>query len=220
MKQADLKEKSSVFVIGKGIIIIVLISISSLSFLLGFFVGKINRPPEGTQPPDVITRERMTGNIPASPGTGTLPEQAEIPQPSGEVRTPQDNTQANAAKPLINVSDTQKTQHPVSGAVSNETQVKPIQETNKPDDTRESIKTKKYTIQVGAFKNESDAAALKAKLDKKGYKTYLMALKPKPNENLYKVTVGAFSTRQEAELLAMKIKNSEGLKTFVTLRIE
>jgi hypothetical protein len=43
MKRADLKEKSSVFFIGRGFIIIVILIVSSLSFTLGYFVGKINR---------------------------------------------------------------------------------------------------------------------------------------------------------------------------------
>ena len=40
MKQADLKEKSSVFFMGRGIIVLVVSGIA-LGFLLGFFVGKI-----------------------------------------------------------------------------------------------------------------------------------------------------------------------------------
>ena len=53
---------------------------------------------------------------------------------------------------------------------------------------------------------------------KKGHKTFLIELKTKNIEPLYKITVGAFSTRNEAELLSLKMKKSEGLKTFVTLR--
>ena len=40
MKKFDLKEKSSVFYIGKGVIILSIIVTSSISFMLGFFVGK------------------------------------------------------------------------------------------------------------------------------------------------------------------------------------
>ena len=68
MKQADLKEKSSVFVIGKGIIVIVLTGIASLSFLLGFFVGKISRPPEMDQPSAITAEGNAEENIPVSSG--------------------------------------------------------------------------------------------------------------------------------------------------------
>ena len=65
-----------------------------------------------------------------------------------------------------------------------------------------SDKTKKYTVQVGAFRNAADADALKSKLDKKGHKAFLIELKTKNNAPLYKVAVGAFSTRNEAEHLS------------------
>ena len=77
MKQADLKEKSSVFVIGKGIIVIVLTGIASLSFLLGFFVGKTSRPPEMDQPSAITAEGSAKENIPVSSEEKTLPQQAD-----------------------------------------------------------------------------------------------------------------------------------------------
>jgi cell division septation protein DedD len=74
----------------------------------------------------------------------------------------------------------------------------------------------KYTVQAGAFKNEADALALKAKFEKKGYKTQVVNTQEKNREKLFKVMVGAFSVRKDAELLALKLKKTEGLKTFVT----
>ena len=44
MKRADSKDKSSVVYIGKGVIILAVIITASLSFVLGFFVGKSIRP--------------------------------------------------------------------------------------------------------------------------------------------------------------------------------
>ena len=199
MKQADLKEKSSVFVIGKGIIVIVLTGIASLSFLLGFFVGKTSRSPEMDQPSAITAGGSAEENIPVSSEEKTLPQQADPLQ--GEMQTPQDAGQTDAAKTVPAVSETH-------GAL----------ETKKIDATHVSDKTKKYTVQVGAFRNASDADALKAKLGKKGYKTFLIELKAKNNDPLYKVAVGSFNARSGAELLAAKMKKSEGLKTFVTLR--
>jgi cell division septation protein DedD len=199
MKQADLKEKSSVFVIGKGIIVIVLTGIASLSFLLGFFVGKTSRPPEMDQPSAITAEGSAKENIPVSSEEKRLPQQADPIQ--GEMQTPHDAGQTEAAKTVPAVSETQ-------GAL----------ETKKTDETHVSDKTKKYTVQVGAFRNASDADAVRAKLGKKGYKTFLIELKAKNNEPLYKVAVGSFNARNGAELLAAKMKKSEGLKTFVTLR--
>ena len=198
MKPADLKEKSSVFVIGKGIIVIVLTGIASLSFLLGFFVGKTSRPPEAQQPSAVTAEGSAVENIPVSSEEMSVPQQADPLQ--GEM-APNDAGLPEAEKTIPAVSETQGTL-----------------ETKKTDEKRENDKTKKYTVQVGAFRSASDADALKSKLDKKGYKTFLMESRTQKNEPLYKVAVGAFSKRNEAELLASKMKKSEGLKTFVTLR--
>jgi len=202
MKQADLKEKSSVFVISKGIIVIVLTGIASLSFLLGFFVGKISRPPEMYQPSSNTDRGNAEESSPVSTQQKTLSQQAAPLQQSGEMQASYDAR--DATKTIQTVSETQG-----ANAAS---------ETKKPDETHVSDKTNKYTVQVGAFRNASDADALRSKLDKKGHKTFLIEFKTKNNEPLYKVTVGAFSTRNEAELLSLKMKKSEGLKTFVTLR--
>jgi cell division septation protein DedD len=198
MKQSDLKEKSSVFVIGKGIIVIVLTGIASLSFLLGFFVGKINRPPED-QPSAVTAEGSVVENMPVPSEEKALPQQADPLQ--GDMQKPYDAGQTEAGKTVPAVSETQGTL-----------------ETKKTDETHGSDKTKKYTVQIGAFRNASDAESLRLKLANKGYKPFLMEIKTKKNEPFYKVAAGAFSTRNEAELLAAKIRKSEGLKTFVTLR--
>ncbi len=53
MKKIDSKGKSSVRYIGKGVIIVSIITTSSLGFLLGFFVGKNAQPPVTNQTPVV-----------------------------------------------------------------------------------------------------------------------------------------------------------------------
>lgn len=225
MKQADLKEKSSVFVIGKGIIVFVLTGIASLSFLLGFFVGKISRPPEMYQPSANTDRGNTEESSPVSTEQKTLPQQA------GEMQAPYDTGQRDATKAIQTVSETQGAPEHQASQPTNELQKRGVNsqtgkdqgsnaasETKKPVETHVSDMTNKYTVQVGAFTNASDADALRSKLDKKGHKTFLIELKTKNNEPLYRVTVGAFSTRNEAELFSLKMKKSEGLKTFVTLR--
>jgi hypothetical protein len=73
-----------------------------------------------------------------------------------------------------------------------------------------------FTVQVGAFKNASYAKALAKRLHEKGYETYITSFENKDGM-LFKVRVGKFSNRQEAENLSGKINNMEGFQTFVTL---
>lgn len=59
---------------------------------------------------------------------------------------------------------------------------------------------------------------MKAKLNKKGYKASVAAAETKKHEKLYKVLVGEFSEKNEADLLSVRIKKTEGLRTFVTVK--
>jgi len=85
----------------------------------------------------------------------------------------------------------------------------------------ETARTKKgtkvetlFTVQIGAFNDLSRAKVLKGKLDKKGYEVYITPSLSK-SERLYKVYIGKFSDREKAESNSKKIKQSEGIQTFV-----
>jgi DedD protein len=73
-----------------------------------------------------------------------------------------------------------------------------------------------FTVQVGAFKNASYAEALNARLKEKGYSAYMTLSESKDGEKLYKVCIGKFIESEKAKTLSEKIRNSEGLQTFVT----
>lgn len=73
-----------------------------------------------------------------------------------------------------------------------------------------------FTVQVGAFRNAPYAKALATRLDEMGYKAYTTSLKEKDGR-LFKVCVGNFKNRQEAQSLSKKIKKTEDLQTLITL---
>jgi cell division septation protein DedD len=73
-----------------------------------------------------------------------------------------------------------------------------------------------FTVQAGAFRNASYAEALTTWLKEKGYHAYITFLGSKKGEKLYKVCIGKFIEKEKAKTLSEKIKNSEGLQTFVT----
>jgi cell division protein FtsN len=187
MKKADFKEKSSTFIISKGLIIAVIIFTSSASFILGYFVGK------------------------------------NVPKKASETKLPLENRQEKNTLPEEILS--QYTVQPKSVAPAGEKGVqKEIKEVEKkvPKDSQQPQKQTKivYTVQVGAFKDAPDAESLKAKLDKKGFKTYVTPSESKKEGRLYKVWIGEFNTRKEAEILSQKIKKSERLQAFVILKKE
>ncbi|NOX21418.1 MAG: SPOR domain-containing protein [Nitrospirae bacterium] len=70
-----------------------------------------------------------------------------------------------------------------------------------------------YTIQVGAFSSKAEAEKLKNRLKKKGYTVFINTLKK--GKILYRVRVGRFIKRSDAEAAALKISINEKLKTFI-----
>lgn len=76
-----------------------------------------------------------------------------------------------------------------------------------------------YTVQVGAFKNYSNADALKARLIKRGYNAYVTFEGSESKERIFKlckVWIGEFKDMEKAERVSIEIKKAEGLQAFVT----
>lgn len=187
MKQVDLKEKSSTFVIGRSLIIAVILFTSSISFIFGYFVGKSTlKEGPAIRPLQEDPKERVA--LPLE----VTPQQKDQPQPiaPSEVESVQKTTEKTNKEAIMNPQLPQK------------------------------LPKIAYTVQVGAFKDTPDAESLKVKLDKKGFKAYVIVSKSKKDERLYRVWVGEFATRKEAEILALKIKKTEGLQAFVTFKKE
>jgi len=243
MKRVDFKKHSSIFYIGKGLIIAAIVIASSLGFLLGFFVGKQFQPLTETRTTGFVSPEgsqQISQEIQVKESVQQQPETAQLPATEKNDQSPKDQqageTRANqpVQKPRGNLRNTD-----VSSSEKHPDQPQParVQETKQPKETKpkqsspdqkdtkaaqDKLKTqqapltRKYTVQAGAFKNPDEADALKTKMSKKGYKSFVTTAKTKKQETLHKVMVGEFRTRKEAEVLSIKLKNSEGLRTFVT----
>lgn len=72
-----------------------------------------------------------------------------------------------------------------------------------------------YTVQVSALKNMDEASSLKSRLEGKGYKSYITTYET-TNAKWFRVRVGQFNTREEAEAVAKKLKAKENLASFIT----
>ena len=69
-----------------------------------------------------------------------------------------------------------------------------------------------YRVQVGAFKVYQNAVALRDKLAKDGYSTYMVQA-----DGLYKVQTGAFKNKSNADNLAKELK-SKGYDVYITTK--
>ncbi|MEW6066827.1 MAG: SPOR domain-containing protein [Nitrospirota bacterium] len=216
MRKGDinLKEDPSIFFISKWIIIVGIMIITAISFTLGYFVGKNIHAPvavEKSSFPMSMQQESF------EPKPVSITEKESLSeQPATQQIQPSRETSKNKESPTK--QQTQKTIEKLKTQQKQETK-----QNNKASKTTNPTKkspARKYTVQVGAFKNISDANTLKEKLEKKGYNIYVIYSEAKQDGSLYKVMIGKFNTRKEAEILSLKLKKSEKLQSFVTFNPE
>jgi cell division septation protein DedD len=210
MNRADFKGKSGLNIPGKAFMIVIVVFFSSMSFVLGFLVGKNAKQ---IRPEPVAQIPLSSPNQPAQ----SLPQQAAM----SDAAVPDNAVPPQEAQKVIEKSPSEQTEEKNANAPAKITTIEISEETTK--ETKETASVSKqqkmeamYTVQLGAIKNKSEAEILKAKYEKKGYKIYISISNSKNNEKIYKIRVGRFSDRKDAEILALKLKNNDGMNSFVT----
>jgi cell division septation protein DedD len=76
-----------------------------------------------------------------------------------------------------------------------------------------------FIIQAGTFSDFSHAKSLRKRLDDRGFNAYIILSESKNGQNLYKVCMGKFINKEDADTLSKKINNRENMQTFVTLEL-
>lgn len=78
--------------------------------------------------------------------------------------------------------------------------------------------SRRWTVQVSSFRSRTLAEELRRQLIAKGYDTYLVAVDSQDGRVRYRVRVGSFATRGEAEEVAARLRAERNLNPFVTPR--
>ncbi len=214
MNDVDFKDKSSFRISGKEFIIVVVVVFSSLSFTLGFFVGKkagakrvepIGQVAESFPAP----QDRVPQQVHAAISPNETPT-----QPSGQPQEDKPIVRQESIPPAG--TDAPEPQKGVRARDKEITQGTAAEKETLPPD-RDKVKGEGgYTVQLGALKNRREAEKIKAKYEKKGYKIRISVSRGAKNGKIYKVRTDVFKERKDAEVLSLKLKKIEGLKTFVT----
>ena len=229
MSDAEFPEKPSGSLLGKEFIIVLVIIFSGLSFTLGYFVGKSGgekpapvlqavEPSAPVQKPEVLP-------VPPSPAAAVLPEKqaqetvSPIARPAEQQTAKETGTVQAEIRKKIGKQDPPPVQQKTtdSPAVTPAADKTMQKAESAPAQENRSIV---YTVQIGAFRNIAEAKQLKAKFEKKGYKSFISAGKNKKSQKIFKVKSGEFREKKDAEVLALKLRKTEGLQTYVTLKSE
>jgi len=204
VKRARSRDSSSVFYISKWVVIVVIVVVSSISFTLGYYVGKRYYPSDNNQ-------------------VSIVPKNMNDLQNDKEQHDQEIAGQEQSEKQVMRSQTATQPSH-VSQHTTETKQTAVAKNVQNPHDMQKSQPPQKattkitYTVQAGAFMSSHEAGILKERLAKKGYTAYIIQSESKKHEQLYKVMIGKFSTREQAEILSLKIKKAEGLQTFVTFR--
>jgi cell division septation protein DedD len=186
------------------VLILFVITISALSFILGFFVGKNGGTFDDKNMLEVRRTEET--RYPRSPQ-----EQSEK---TASMVAAQDLTSSPNGNPkeTTEVAGKNSEEAAKTGSLK-----KSAGEVSSPDRNASEASLRQreqYSVQVGAFKTFRDASAFKSNFEKKGYTISIEQSKLK-NTALYKVRVGPFSTREEAENSLPDLRKIKGVKPFL-----
>jgi cell division septation protein DedD len=73
----------------------------------------------------------------------------------------------------------------------------------------------RYTVNVGSFREKARAERLMRELDGRGYRAFVAKSTVPKKGTWYRVSVGRYSSREEAEAFARALKEKEGMDSFV-----
>lgn len=227
----------------KIVSIIIAVTAASGSFILGYLVGKNTpaTPVVQSVPSKQELQVPKQQDFPIMPSTETgLPAPAKDDKPAETVTTPtaaedlkKDEFPApkqEAAKETVNKPVTPKAAKPApksqpkaAAKAASKPPAAKIAENEKPagasaqDNKTSGAQGAAYTVQAGAFKKQSEADYLRRILASKGYNVQITESVSK-GAPVYKVMTGNFNNKKDAVILALKLKNTEGINAFVKPR--
>lgn len=216
MSASGQEQKVPLHIAGKGPVIILTIIFSCLSFTLGYFVGKkgyVNRTDAVLPPSETVSAQQNP-----QPWEGQIVGPAETPKTNLHAPDQPLETKPPGQRGASGIAVEVKSAGPEEEAAVKpvkESSPSPVREKNIGPPLKGNNEEVLYSVQLGAFKSSAEAERFKGKYSKKGYKIYITAIKAKKNMNIYKVKTGEFQEKKDADILAQRLKKTEGLNAFV-----
>ena len=185
--------------------------VSVVIFLLGVFVGRGVRAERGTVADSSATSGTIADTSPAPPPAASVP----APPPAGSDPT--------AAAPPKEAPEDLSYFNRLDKPTAAPEKLKPSAPPTAPAAPRASVPAsatgessgQDWAVQIAALNVRSDAEAIAKRLSSKGYAAYVVA-PPDGTPAVYRVRVGKFPTKREADSVAAKLQKEEQFKPWVT----
>jgi cell division septation protein DedD len=205
------------------------IGVITLFFIIGIWIGK----SLNTVPTEIINKEYVTAedfpegdedfqeekviDVPKSDDDTSFEFQESLKEeeiiPLKEEKKPKkkkevtsaDKKTIKAKSELDNFTVPKKEASSVAIAKANEKKIEAAKNTKKG----------KYTVQIASLKSDKSALKLVGRLEKKGYSAYFIATNLKDKGVWYRVRVGNFKTRKDAEKIVKNVEDTIKIKGMI-----
>jgi cell division septation protein DedD len=195
------------------------VAVCGVFFSLGFLVG-YNERSAGAAP--VTERVSTPATIPPTLNTpletttvessGASPSSNSVPPPLSQTQASAPASQSSEDKPATTPGPGPAPSAPLSPATAEK---KPEPSVAATSPARPGEADAGFTVQVAASRSRQDAEALVKIVGRRGYRVFLITPKyAHANDNLYRVQVGPFTSKDEAEKARVKLKQ-QGFKPFI-----
>jgi cell division septation protein DedD len=174
-------------------------------------------PARAVIPPTVQPGSDPTLAPPPAP-----PEGEQVKRSAGAEKTPASAAAAKDVKPRVDTRVEEKKPAPDAGRVATESKPPaavpaPARSSPEPavkDPGPASESPEDWVVQVAAVKKRAEADTIARRLGSKGYSTFVLA----EGTKVFRVRVGNYKTRREADVVAAKLKKEERINPWVTQR--
>jgi DedD protein len=200
-------------------------------FLCGVMVGRGVRAPRATEVADAAIESSLDPTAPPAPVSAAGSSSAAIPDPTQEPTRlnatapppePAKETQilqeVNSTSPLAPVPPVKTPVAEPPPLVKNPAPKPPAPKTPAPTPKTAAVNEPTgdgFVVQVAAVKERSEADTIAKRLSSKGFKSFVSS--PSAGAaRVYRVRVGKFNDRREAENVARRLEKEEQFKHWIT----
>jgi two-component system chemotaxis response regulator CheY len=199
------KKKSNSPVVAAGLVIVIA-GIAGFLFYSGLIPGLGTKKSVPVKPVSSAAKPKAEAPVPAP-----SPSPAQSPAPSNEQQKQQPVIESKAVPSPP--APAQKAAPSI--AVKKELAPMPAPAASPGKPSSKTAGKKTYSVQLGVFRSESNAAALAEQFKAKGYDAFMIKGAGKDSGTLYRVLIGKSEDRKESVKLAARLKDEEKIKAVI-----